>query len=67
MTLFLLSRERWFQAVGVSFRFSEVGISQCTGIWTGLQNFDRFFWNVWNSIVFTPVKVPVDFLIIWFK
>lgn len=30
---FLLSRERWFQAVGVSFRFSEVGISQLGVYW----------------------------------
>lgn len=33
MTLFLLSRERWFQAVGVSFRFSKVGISQLGVYW----------------------------------
>lgn len=30
----------------------------CTGLWTGLQNFDRIFWNA----IASSVKVPVDFL-----
>lgn len=35
-----------------------------TGLWTGLQNLDLFFfWKIWNLIASSLVNVPVDFLL----